>query len=79
MLFVSDINDGTCSENCPATCSPDDIVCPGGVDSMGCPMAEFCAPRKGTKKLKLPYLCYYRLLLIIGCQSENNSLCLFIW
>ena len=32
---------------CPMKCGPEEMMCPGGTDPMGCPMGETCIPAKG--------------------------------
>ena len=39
-----------CKDACPVQCGPDDMVCPGGEDSMGCKMPDTCMPSKGKNR-----------------------------
>jgi hypothetical protein len=45
--------DGTCVPQCPATCAPVEMMCPKGLDSNQCPMADYCMPK--TSKQLFPY------------------------
>jgi hypothetical protein len=46
--------DGTqCMPQCPATCAPDQQMCPKGLDSNQCPVADTCMPK--TSKQLFPY------------------------
>ena len=39
---------------CPMVCGPEEFVCPGGVDSMGCMMPDMCMPSKGNFVIQGP-------------------------
>ena len=40
----------TCPSFCPATCMPDEMVCPGPKDMEGCPMPDMCLPTSFQSK-----------------------------
>jgi hypothetical protein len=36
-------NDGSsCPMTCPTDCGPGELICPGGVNSNGCPLPDLC-------------------------------------
>ena len=44
-------NDGSsCPMTCPTVCGTGELLCPGGVDSNGCPLSDLC-------KIGIPYFC----------------------
>ena len=46
-------NDGAqCKPNCPISCSPTEIIVPGGVDANGCPEDETCGGKSFLNYLK---------------------------
>ena len=45
--FCIPMKTGDCFGFCPPVCGPNDILCPGGLDFLGCPMAGVCAPMDG--------------------------------
>ena len=43
-------NDRECPVFCPAKCNQDEMQCPGGKDSVNCPVTDFC--RSTTSKIR---------------------------
>ena len=54
ILFLGQLgtNGFECPAQCPVICPADQMTCPGlGFDETGCKIADFCAPKKGIRKM----------------------------
>ena len=46
--LMIDANGEFCPGFCPTDCGPDEMICPGGIDCLGCPNEDTCISQKGT-------------------------------
>ena len=62
---------GDCEAHCPTICGPEDMMCPGGSDEYGCPIADFCmsstVPSETNPEVECPAHCP------VSCQDGERS------